>query len=270
VSDLTRRAWVEQVMGLPVSVHLRGPDLAAAQPLVADLYAELRRVDAVFSTYREDSELSRWERGELDLAEADPTLAAVMELCEQARRRTRGWFDARALPDPRSGQPRYDPSGLVKGWATQLAGRHLSTLDGCGWYLNAGGDIVAHAPADQPPWRVGVEDPFEPSRLLTVVSGRDIAVATSGPTHRGAHIVDPYRRAPSSAVRAVTVLGPELLWADVYATAAAACGPPALDWLADEDGYEALLVDPSARVWATEGWPTVSPSLGDQGRNRGV
>ena len=255
MTELVRRAWVEQVMGLPVSVHVRGPDLSVAEPVVEELFADLHRADAVFSPYRDDSELSRWERGELLVTEADPTLAEVLDLCEQARERTEGWFDPRGLPDPHDGRPRYDPSGLVKGWAAQRAGGRLSALDDCGWYLNAGGDIMVHAPADQPPWRVGVEDPFDGQRLLTVVNGRDLAVATSGVNHRGTHIIDPHRGTPATSVRSVTILGPELLWADVYATAAVARGLSAMDWLAELDGYEALLVDASAQVFATEGWP---------------
>jgi thiamine biosynthesis lipoprotein len=222
---------------------------------VARAFAELRRADAVFSPYRDDSDLSRWERGELTLAECDPTLREVTSLCDDARIRTHGWFDPRDLPDPRTRQPRYDPSGLVKGWAAQRAATHLSTLDGYGWYLNAGGDMLVHAPDEQPPWRVGIEDPFDPTRLLTVVTGQRLAIATSGSAHRGAHIVDPYQARPATVVRSVTVLGPELLWADVYATAAAARGTDAVDWVAGLDGYEALLVDESGSVFATAGWP---------------
>src|SRR5438477_45186 len=83
----------------------------------------LRHADGVFSPYRDDSDLSRWERGELALADADAALAEVVALCEEARARTGGWFDPRGLPDPRTGDPRYDPSGLVKGWAVQRAAR---------------------------------------------------------------------------------------------------------------------------------------------------
>ena len=50
----TRAAYVEQVMGLPVSIHLRGPrargDATAA--VVREAFGELRRADALFSTYR--------------------------------------------------------------------------------------------------------------------------------------------------------------------------------------------------------------------------
>ena len=252
-----RRAWVEQIMGLPISVHVRGSDVhgTGVERRVTAVFADLRHADALFSTYRIDSELSRWERGELTLDDADPSLAEVMALCDEAREHTDGWFDPRALPDPRTGTPRYDPSGLVKGWAVQRAARHLAELDGHGFCVNAGGDVLVHAPDDQPPWRVGIEDPDEPRRILRVLARRSGAVATSGTAHRGTHILDPYTRKPATAVRSVTVVGRALMWADVYATAAAARGPQALDRLDQLDGYEALMATPSGLVRATGGWP---------------
>ena len=251
-----RRAWVEQIMGLPVSVHLRGPQPggAAAQRAVAALFADLRRADRVLSPYLDDSDLSRWDRGGLRLDGADPLLAEVLDLCAEAERRTEGWFDPHGLPDPRTGAPRYDPSGLVKGWAAERAAGRLAELNGYGWCLNAGGDVLVHSPEDHPAWRIGIEDPADPRRVLRVVQRRSGAVATSGSAHRGGHIVDPYTGRPAAAVRAVTVTGPALLWADVYATAAAARGPAALPWLAGRSGYQALMVL-DAGVRATGGWP---------------
>ncbi|MFF5228762.1 FAD:protein FMN transferase [Dactylosporangium sp. NPDC000521] len=252
-AELPRRAWVEQIMGLPVSVHLRGPGAGdpAAAAAVARVFADLRRDDAAFSPYLDGSDLSRWERGE---APPTPALDAVFALCDEARERTGGWFDPRGLPDPRTGRPRYDPSGLVKGWAVQRAAAHLPA--GLGWCLNAGGDVLVHAPDGQPPWRIGVEDPDAPEAgVAHVVTRSTGAVATSGRTHRGDHIVDPYTGGPATGVRAVTVTGPDLLWADVYATAAAARGPWAMDWLEGLDGYEALMVTASGLVRVTEGWP---------------
>ncbi|WP_250009873.1 FAD:protein FMN transferase [Actinoplanes sp. M2I2] len=252
-----QRAWVDQIMGLPVSIHLRGDQLTGddVEQRIAAVFAELHHVDAVLSPYRDSSDLSAWERGALRLADADPLLAQVVALCEQARHRTGGWFDPRGLPDPRTGEPRYDPSGLVKGWAVERAARHLQALDGYGWCLNAGGDVLVHAPADQPAWRIGLEHPHDPARIMRVVERRTGAVATSGSTHRGAHIIDPRTRKPTTAVRAVTVIGPTLLWADVYATAAAAQGPAALPWLDHRAGYDALLITRSGLLRTTSRWP---------------
>jgi thiamine biosynthesis lipoprotein len=252
-----RRAWVEQIMGLPVSVHLRGPDVdgAEAELRVGALFADLRRVDAVFSTYRAGSQLNQVARGELDVEYADEALAEVLALCELARVRTDGWFDVRSLPDPAGGGPRLDPSGLVKGWAVQLAARRLEQFAGHGWCLNAGGDVQVTTVPGHPPWRVGIEDPDDPSRLLRVVTLAEGAVATSGSAHRGAHIVDPFTGRPAAKVRAVTVVGPSLLWADVYATAAAARGLSALGWIPTFDGYAALVVDRHGAVATTPAWP---------------
>jgi FAD:protein FMN transferase len=249
-----RRAWVEQIMGLPVSVHVRGPDPSEVSSRVASLFADLRRADEVLSPYRAGSDLSRWERGELALADADPLLAHVFELCDEARERTAGWFDPRRLPDPVTGASRYNPSGLVKGWAVQRAAERLQDLAGYGWCVNAGGDVVLHAPDDQPAWRVGVEDPADPRAILRVVERRTGGVATSGSVHRGAHIIDPHTGQPATGVRSVTVVGPDLMWADVYATAAAARGPWALDWLETLAGYAALVVSASGLQQATDNW----------------
>jgi thiamine biosynthesis lipoprotein len=254
-----RRAWVERIMGLPVSVHLRGPDVgsAAVAGRVEAVFAELRAMDALFSTYRTDSEISRLNRGELTPADCAPVVREVIGLCERARSRTAGSFDARRLPLSDGGVG-FDPSGLVKGWAVERAACRLTDLPDHDLCLNAGGDVLLRAAPGRPPWRIGVEDPAAPTRLLGVLTLGSGAVATSGPAHRGAHIVDPRSGRPAGAVRSVTVTGPELLWADVYATAAVAHGPAALSWLERIDGYEALLVDRAGARLATANWTASS------------
>jgi thiamine biosynthesis lipoprotein len=241
---VTRRAFVEQIMGLPVSVHVRGPH--ADSPVVADavaaLFADLRTVDALFSLYRTDSHVSALNRGE---PVHHPLLDTVIELCERARERTGGYFDAH-LSTAR-GEVRFDPSGLVKGWAVERA---AARLEGFESYVSAGGDLVVRGS-----WRVGIEDPTQPDRLLAVLDVADGAVATSGRTHRGAHILDPHTGAPALDLRSATVIGESLTWADVYATAAVAQGREAIQWLAQLPGYEALLVCDDGVLLATPGWP---------------
>ncbi|MFF5172061.1 FAD:protein FMN transferase [Micromonospora sp. NPDC000089] len=255
--DLDRRAWVVQVMGLPVSVHLRGPAVHtdAVAERVQRLFAELRAVDDTFSTYRPESEIGRLAGRVPDPATAGPAVREVVELCERARLRTGGRFDARRLPLPTGGAG-FDPSGLVKGWAVERAARLLTDLPGHDLCLNAGGDVLLRTAPGRPAWRVGVEDPDRPGRLLDVLKRRDGAVATSGTARRGAHIVDPRTGRPATALRSVTVVGPELLWADVYATAAMAAGPDALAWLATLEGYAALLLDTAGHLHTTPTWPT--------------
>ena len=63
---------VEQVMGMPVSVALRGrhADTAAGHRAWSAVTDQLREVDRIFSTYRDDSVVNRLDRGELDLDHA--------------------------------------------------------------------------------------------------------------------------------------------------------------------------------------------------------
>lgn len=252
---LPRRSWVQQVMGMPVSVLVRGPMArqAGAERAAALVLDELRRVDALFSTYRDDSEVSRLDRGELDEAACDPLVRQVLALCREARDRTGGMFDAlRPGPD---GRHRLDPSGLVKGWAAERASRHLAALTGQDWILNAGGDVVLSASRASLPWRVGVEDPLDRQRVVAVVPLAAGGLATSGGAARGDHVVDPRTGRPVRTWASATVTGPSLLWADVYATAALVAGPAAPTWLAGLHGYAALLVAPDGRQHSTAGWP---------------
>lgn len=210
-----RRSWVEQIMGMPVSVLARAdtardPDVAQA---VAAVFAELREVDDRFSPYRYDSEISRVARGELALADCCADVQEVAHRCEVANALTGGLFDA-TRPDGR-----WDPSGLVKGWATERAMRHLAAARGPDWCLNCGGDVIATAPSGQP-FVVGIADPADPTRVIARIPCTLGAVATSGTAARGAHLYDPRTGRPADlALRAVTVAGPSLETADMIATA---------------------------------------------------
>jgi len=59
-------------MGMPILVDVR--DDPADEPALDRLFDWLRLVDATFSTYKEDSEISRLNRGELALADAAPAV----------------------------------------------------------------------------------------------------------------------------------------------------------------------------------------------------
>ena len=252
-----RRAWVEQVMGMPVSIHLRGRGsrTAEAESRVQAAYDELRAVDVLFSPYLWDSEVSRIDRGELRVEDAHPLVAEVVALCETAGVLTGGSFDAfylagRAAP----GRHGFDPTGLVKGWAVQRAAEHLAEGLGCDVSVNAGGDVAVRPGADPRPWRIGIEDPADPARVLAVLPLTRGGVATSGTARRGAHLVDPGSGRPVADALSVTVVGPSLLWADVLATAAFVRGP--VDGLALVEGltgYEALVVAGDGALATTSG-----------------
>jgi len=256
-TTVSRQAWSEQIMGMPISVHLRGNAAASLrQAAVEAVFTELRAVDQIFSTYREDSDISQLDRGEVTAARCDPTVRDVLDLSERARAATDGYFNV-WLPGA-DGSVHLDPSGLVKGWAAERAAGRLAELGADDHYLNAGGDIaLGCASAQSPPWRIGIEHPDRPGELLGVLPLNTGGIATSGTAQRGAHIIDPLTGQAVTALRSVTVIGPSLLWADVYATAAFARGLDGFDWLAGLDGYEALVLTAEGTIRLTDGMRTL-------------
>ncbi len=226
-------------MGMPVSLHIRGEGVRAdpaVEPAVAAVFTHLRAVDRLFSTYRPDSQISRIRRHVLPPEQWHPWVSEVVLLCERARERTDGCFDA-WLPGG------FDPSGLVKGWAVEHAVEQPARIGPYDHYLNAGGDIAAAVRPGATAWRVGIENPRDRKRLLSVRELRTGGLATSGTAARGAHIVDPRTGGRPTAIRSLTVSGPSLLWADVYATAAIARGGDVQRWVrARAPDYEAFAV----------------------------
>jgi thiamine biosynthesis lipoprotein len=202
------------------------------EPL-ARAVAWLHHVDATFSTYRDDSAISRLRRGEVV---QDPLVDEVLELCEHYESETGGAFSAH-LPDG------LDPSGLVKGWAIERASDLLREHGSRNHAVGGGGDMqLAGEPEHVRPWHVGIADPFDSSRVVTTVEGRDLAVATSGTAERGLHIVDPRTGQPAQGFASVTVTGPTLTRVDVAATAAFVLGADGATWLKAQ-GLHGIFVD---------------------------
>ena len=113
-------------MGTAIGIDVRGAGLPDV--VIDSVFARLRFIDARFSTYRPDSEVSRLIRGELDEDDCSAELRAVLGLCEDLRRTSDGYFDIRRhRPD---GRP--DPTGLVKGWAIEEAAFLLDAADALG------------------------------------------------------------------------------------------------------------------------------------------
>jgi thiamine biosynthesis lipoprotein len=252
--DLGRRHGtdrrVEHVMGMPISLALRGRYAYEDRAELAwqEALATLRDVDRVFSTYRPDSAISRLGRGEID---------EVLTIAETARRESGGAFDVRRADA--GGASTLDPSGVVKGWAVDRAARAFDALEETDFCLSAGGDLVCRTrlPGSDG-WRIGVEDPHAPRRTVAVIPVRNGAVATSGLAHRGPHIVDPRTGEVPAALASVTVVGPDLTWVDIEATVGLVLGDQAGPWLSARPGRSGLIVhsDGRTQTFGSTGAPT--------------
>lgn len=235
--------YVDHVMGMPISLALRGRHAAGTDARAAwrQVMQVLREVDRVFSTYRPDSFVSRLARDEITLDDCPPEVAEVMALGELAEHESGGAFRVhRPGPD---GRQVLDPNGVVKGWAVERAAVHLRALEATDFCLSAGGDMTCRTLDPMaPPWRIGIEDPRDPRRLVAVADVSTGAVATSGTAHRGSHLVDARTGLAPRGVASVTVVGQSLTWTDIDATAAYALGVDAATWLRTRPGREGLVV----------------------------
>ncbi|MEW2117461.1 FAD:protein FMN transferase [Streptomyces sp. NPDC005474] len=237
---------VEHIMGFPISLRI---DDGHAPAQAADaVFAWLHEVDARFSPFKPDSEVSRLDRGELEPGELSADLTEVLGLCEDYRVATKGAFDVRL---PGRG---LDPCAMVKGWAVQRAADLLEAAGVRTYCLNAGGDVVAAGR----PWRVGVRHPEHADQLCTVLELTEGGVATSARYERGDHILDGRTGRPATGLLSLTVVAPTLTEADATATAAFAMGAAGIEWAAAREGCEVFAVDADRQVFRTPGLPVAA------------
>jgi thiamine biosynthesis lipoprotein len=232
-----------------IDVYGAGPRTAELTAQLAEAVAVLHRADAIFSTWRPDSPVSRLRRGEITGAEVPAEVAEVVSRCAAARDLSRGWFDPWAVPGG------FDPSGFVKGWAAQQALAAFGASGISGVMINAAGDIASYGGlADGTPFRVGITDPLAPRRLAEIVELTE-AIATSGTYERGGHLIDPWSGRPAARAASASVTGPDLGLADALATAVAVAGEPGLALVEQLDGYEAFVISPDGSRQRTKRFP---------------
>ncbi|SKA32012.1 FAD:protein FMN transferase [Consotaella salsifontis] len=91
------RRWQGQALGAHASIVLVGAPEGVAREAFAAVEAEISRIEAIFSLYRQNSELCRLNR-EGRLAAPSPDLLAVLSLSRAIHRETGGLFDPTVQP----------------------------------------------------------------------------------------------------------------------------------------------------------------------------
>ena len=225
------------------------PSMSSLVPIIEEALAVLHRADAMFSTWKDKSCISRIRRGELSLENAPAQVKTVLEQCREARSISHGWFDPWAMPGG------VDPTGLVKGWAAQQSLNVLRRANVGGALVNAAGDIASFGgPREGERFRIGVVDPANPRQLACIVETPG-AIATSGAYERGEHLIDPHSRVPTTRAASATVVGPELGLADALATALVVAGAQALTMFSELSEYEGLVIAKDSTFRMTPGFP---------------
>jgi FAD:protein FMN transferase len=268
-----------RAMGTEIELFLDTEEPTAA---VLSAEAEFHRLEALFSRFRADSELSRLnETGEIRVG-AD--LVYVVERALAARERTGGRFDPtvhdalvaagydRSFENvPRVGngvvaaarcggavslerdwialEPgvKLDLGGIGKGYATECAATILGAAGPC--LVNAGGDLTIRGGS----WPVGLET-ADGSLTLQLNAG---SVATSGRDRRQwrrdgrelHHLIDPSMGSPAETdLLRVTVVAAEAVEAEVWAKALFLAGEQPAAAEADELRLPTVLVTRDGRT----------------------
>jgi thiamine biosynthesis lipoprotein len=281
---------LQLLMGMPITVEVVDPGVTEAD--IANVFAYFRTVDDTFSTYKEHSEISKINRGELREDEYSEDMKTILALSEQTRQETQGYFNIRH-------NGIADPSGIVKGWAILQAATLLKAAGFTHFYIDAGGDIQVSGSRGDPlwspdgdPWRIGIRNPFNRNEIVKVLAVTDKGIATSGTAIRGQHIYNPHNphrgrplapihtaNAASAAgashssrvkgegspphfhtspaptdIVSLTVIGPNVYEADRFATAAFAMGKKGIYFIEQLPGFEGYMIDASAQATYTSGF----------------
>lgn len=282
-----------KTMGTTYSVSL-GAKSDPPDNLPRLIQTELDRIEALMSTYRPESEVSRFNTH--DSSEpfhlSSDTLA-VVEAANAVSRASDGAFDITVRPlvslwgfgagaqvvapseakiasarqrigyerltlQPEKlsksvGSLEIDLSAIAKGYAVDEVAALLSDHSIVHFLVEIGGELrVAGEKAPEVAWRLGIEQPSEQGRVVErVLELQDIGLATSGDYRnfyerdgvRISHTIDPRSGRPiTHRLASVTVLHPQAMFADAWATALSVLGPEEGFQLAEREGLAALFL----------------------------
>jgi thiamine biosynthesis lipoprotein len=223
------------VWGTIVFIECDGADKELLNSGIDKCAQYFQEVDEVFSTYKDGSEVSKLRLGELKIEDCSEQLQEVWQLCLQAKEITDGAFD------PWCVEGGFDPSGYVKGWASDKAIAILRNYGATFIQVNGAGDLSLFGG----PHKIGIRSPDNAKVILKVFELNGGAIATSGTYERGAHIKDPHTGLIAIGARSATVVGPDGGLADALATALIVAGRDGAIWFNRSElaQYSAWVID---------------------------
>jgi thiamine biosynthesis lipoprotein len=227
MTSTARAEWMTEsqpIMGTRCSVELWSEDKAAGAAAMASVFDDMRRIDRLMSTWKEDTEMSRVNReAGKHPVRISPELFALLETSVEYSQLTRGAFDITyasvgylydfkkgvhpdqksidaALPginwrhlklDPNKHTVQFqrpgmriDLGGIAKGYSVDRGIEILRKLGITRAMVNAGGDTRIIGDRFGRPWVVGVRDPDHEGKTFLKLPLTDAAFSTSGDYER--------------------------------------------------------------------------------------
>jgi thiamine biosynthesis lipoprotein len=204
-----------------------------------------------------------WNFGPTAATEQPPRPATLQSAREHSGyRKLELRSDQRAIRklDP---QLRLDLSAIAPGYAVDQLAYLLESMGMHDYMVEIGGEVrTAGERPDGKGWRIGIESPYNALPIEYVVAPGNAAIATSG-NYRNyyildgkkiAHTIDPGTATPvSNGLESVSVIAPDAMQADAYATTIMVLGPEAGLAFAQRLGIPAMLMfsDPATPVIRT-------------------
>ena len=243
-----------ETMGTMVSIRIADTELGVNQSheqivvVLNEIEHECALLNEKFSLYREDSEISQIARGELALADSSEEMREEYARALDWREKTDGAFT------PHRPDNVIDLSGTIKAVAIDSASRLLTQAGVTNFSVNVGGDLTTsgNQSEDETGWITGIVDPLDRSAVLAALrlNAEFPAMATSGSAERGEHIW--LRPETTKAFIQATVIGPDIITADVLATAIISGGQATLDQITQNFDVAVMTVAPDGALQANE------------------
>jgi thiamine biosynthesis lipoprotein len=212
----------EFIMGTFVEITVVSPDEEKSEEAVRAAFNEIKNIDALMSSNKEDSEVCRLNRlGELEVSTEtsevikesirfsklsegafDITYKPLMNVWRKAEKENRlpekgeieegielvGYEEIEVEKNViRFKKPgmQIDLSCIAKGYAVDKAIAVLKRMGITRALINAGGDMYALGEITEgKKWRIGIQHPREGESLIAVIELKDKAIATSGDYER--------------------------------------------------------------------------------------
>ena len=229
-------------MGMPITIEIyKSANNKSTNKDIEEAFDYFREVDEKYSSFKETSEVGKYNRGE----EVSAEMKELLKLAAKTKLETKGYFDIRKP------NGKIDPSGIVKGWAICNAVDILRKKGYKKFFVDAGGDaeIVGKN------WKWGIRNPFNKKEIVKVLKLSDCGIATSGTYERGQHIYDPVgEKAEITDIVSLTVIGPNVYEADRLATSAFAMGRAGIEFIEKLKGLEGYMIDKDGVATYTSGF----------------
>lgn len=294
--------FYEGVLGTSFEIHIRSTNESDCQIAIEQALERVDQLDAIFSTYRTDSEFMHWQQTHGLPLPVSSELLTVLKEAENYRALSRGAFCpiADALREAwqkgfplRSGH--LDPlwevndstgcatrltslsanlNAIAKGYIVDqaaIAAKSVASIQEV--LVNIGGDL-RHI--GRQPVQISVSDPrndADNALPADVIQICNQAMATSGGYRRGfdqdqihySHVFDPIQGQPSSVDQSVSVVADSALEADALATIAGIL--PRNEWLEFIDSRQTVgvfIISSDQNPILTDYWRKLQVSRSDK------